>query len=168
MTELDQVWSQMLDEAAANANRDGRRHVAEYLRLKTTNDAIRTAGVGWLFDTIVEIATTANHKNLSIERKSPHNFACGSSNMVGALLALRQGVRCLTLEAGWARIPSDGVMKKGALALARITHFGMPTKTSELRLVHAQTFPTWLHGEQTVIDSIELRRHFELFLSIST
>jgi len=80
---------------------------------------------------------------------------------------LRQGVRCLTLEAGWARTPSDGVMKKGALAMARITHFGMPAKTAELRLVRVHTLPTWLDEEQTAIDSIKLHRHFDIFLGTS-
>ncbi len=41
MTELDQIWSQMLDHAAVRAQESGNREVADYLRLKATNDAIR-------------------------------------------------------------------------------------------------------------------------------
>ena len=55
MTELDRVWSKMLEDAGTRSSGD----VAEYLRLKASNDAIRTAGVGWLFDTMIETAGDA-------------------------------------------------------------------------------------------------------------
>lgn len=166
MTELDQVWSQMLDQAAANAGNTGRHHVAEYLSLKATNDTIRAAGVGWLFDTLIEIAGPAmlGPNPVSIEREEPHSFMRGSSNMVGSLLSVRQGVRCLTVEAGWARTPSDGIMQKGALVYGKITHFGMPKSGAEIRLVHGETLPEWLDETNAVVDSGELRRHFEVFL----
>lgn len=166
MTELDQVWAQMLGDAADKACETGRHHVAEYLRLRATNDAIRKVGVGWLFDTMIEIAGKAvrDQFGLTIEREEPHSFARGSSNMVGSLLEIRQGVRCLKVEAGWTRVPSDGVMHKGALAFARITHFGLPKKAAELRLVHAETLPNWLDDSGAAIDSRELRRHFAVFL----
>ena len=166
MTELDQVWFRMLDEATARADQAGRDGVAEYLRLKATNDAIRTRGVNWLFDTLVEIAGPAlsSFRGLTIEREDPHNFARGSSNMVGSRLQLRHGVRCLTVEAGWARSPSDGIMQKGSLAFARITHFGLPRAGAEIRLVHAESLPNWLYDEDTIVDSRELARHFELFM----
>lgn len=166
MTELDQVWSEMLGEAAARAGNDGRRDVEDYLNLKATNDAIREIGARWLFDTFVEIAGDAMqvHRNLTVERENPHSFSRGSSNMVGSLLRVRQGVRCLTVEAGWARTPSDGIMSGRALAFAMITHFGMPKAGCEFRLVHAKTLPNWLGEDGTVIDSDELRRHLNLFL----
>lgn len=166
MTELDQVWFRMLDEATTRADQAGRDGVAEYLRLKATNDAIRTRGVKWLFDTLIEIAGPAflSSRGLTIEREEPHNFARGSSNMVGSLLQIRHGVRCLTVEAGWARSPSDGIMQKGSLAFARITHFGMPRAGAEIRLVHAESLPNWLGDDNAIIDSRELTRHFELFI----
>ena len=166
MTELDHVWSQMLMEAEARESGAGRRHVADYLRLRATNDAIRVMGVGWLFDTMIEIAGPAmtGHNPVTIEREEPHSFRRGSSTMVGSLLRIRQGVRCLTVEAGWVRTPSDGIMQKGALVYARITHFGMPKAAGEMRLVHAQTLPQWLAETDEAVNSGELRRHFEVFL----
>ncbi|MEO6654902.1 MAG: hypothetical protein ABIO36_02365 [Pyrinomonadaceae bacterium] len=166
MTELDQIWSQMLDKAAVRAGDSGRRHVAEYLRLKSTNDAIRTAGVNWLFDTLIEIAGRASRDRnaITIEREEPHSFSRGSSNMVGSLLEVRQGVRCLSVEAGWVRTPRDGIMQKRALAYARLRHFGMPRAFAEFRLVHAETLPSWRTEDDTVVDSGEIRRHFEVFL----
>src|SRR4051812_28331845 len=128
MTELDQLWSQMLEKAAANAVHSGNREIADYLHLKAANDAIRAVGVGWLIDTIIQIAGHAvrQHPAITIEREEPHNFARGNSNMVGSLVRVRHGVRCLTAEAGWTRTPGDGIMTGGALAFARITHFGLP------------------------------------------
>lgn len=168
MTELDQVWSQMLDEAAVSARGSGRHHVADYLRLKATNDAIRERGVGWLFDTLIEISSAEmrNRPNITIERESPHSFAVGASRMAGYLLRVRQGVRCLTLEAGWARSPSDGIMRNGALAFARITHFGIPKAGAEFRLVHVDTLPQWLGYDNVVIGTAELRRHMNILLGV--
>ena len=166
MTELDQIWSQMLGEKTAKAGDIGRQHVAEYLRLKATNDAIREIGVGWLFDTMIEIAgrVMRDRPGITIEREDPHSFERGTSNMVGSLLEIHQGVRCLTVEAGWARTPRDGIMQKGALAMARITHFGLPKEAAEIRLVHAESLPGWRGEDDAVIDSGELQRHFDVFL----
>ena len=167
MTELDQIWSKLLDEAVLKARNSGRGHVAEYLRLRATNDAIRTAGVGWLFDTLIEIAGRAvrDLHGITMERQEPHNFPHGNSNMVGSRLEIRLGVRCLTVEAGWARTPTDGIMRNGALAFARVTHFGMPKNGTDLRLVHTENAPNWLTETNLVIDSRELQRHFDVFLS---
>jgi len=88
MTELDQVWFRMLDEATARADRAGRDDVAKYLRLRATNDAVRTRGVNWLYDTLIEIAGPAlgQYRGLTIERQEPHHFSHGSSNMGGPRL----------------------------------------------------------------------------------
>ncbi|MBK7391781.1 MAG: hypothetical protein IPI64_00590 [Chloracidobacterium sp.] len=166
MTELDQVWSRMLTDSAEKADATGREHVAAYLRLRATNDAIRRNGVDWLFDTVIEIAGPAmgGHDPVLVEREEPHSFTRGNSTMTGAVLRIRQGVRCLTVEAGWARLPADGIMQKGALAYARIAHFGMPKHTAEIRLVHGEELPAWLDVSDTAIDSGHLRQHFDIFL----
>ena len=163
MTELDQIWSEMLVEAGQRATDSDRHDVAGYLRLKATNDAIRSAGIGWLFDSVIEIAYEAVRQTIgvSIEREEPHSFRHGNSTMVGSLIRVRHGVRCLTVEAGWARTPSDGIMHKGALAYGRISHFGMPKAGGELRFVHAQTLPQWLDEEGRAIDAAILRQHFD-------
>ena len=167
MTELDQVWSEMLGEAYKNAAASGCNSVADYLRLKAANDSIRAVGVKWLFDTFVELAGHAVRKNaaLALERREPHNFKHGNSNMVGSLLSISHGVRCLTVEAGWTRTPGDGVMRGGALAFARVTHFGMPRSGEELRLVHADVFPRWVAAKGEPIGGPELRRHLDLLLT---
>ncbi len=166
MTELDQVWARMLSAAEANASHLCREDIAAYLRLKATNDAIRASGVEWLFDTVIEIATDAGrrHAMITIERADPHRFKHGNSHMVGSKLEIRHGVRCLTVEAGWTRSPSDGVMRGRALAFARITHFGLSRYDAELSLVHGDELPQWVSESGDAIDSAEIQRHFDVFI----
>jgi hypothetical protein len=166
MNELDEAWSQMIAGAAENAKASGRADVADYLSLKLSNDAIRQASVGWLFDSLIEIASerTRQNSSITIEREEPHEFPFRGAKMAGSLLRVRLGVRCLTLEAGWTRTPAHGFMRGGALAAARITHFGMPKSGAELILVRNNETPAWNSVEGEPFDSESLRRHFTIFL----
>jgi hypothetical protein len=166
MNELDEAWSQMLAGAVENARSSGRPDVADYLSLKLSNDAIRQTSVGWLFDSLIEIASDGNRQNpsITIEREEPHEFPFRGAKMAGSLLRVRLGVRCLTLEAGWTRTPSHGFMRGGFLAAARIVHFGMPKSGVELILVRNDDAPAWNSVEGERFDSESLRRHFTIFL----
>ncbi len=157
----------MLDAAAKDAIASGRHELAEYLRLKATNDAIRTSAVGWLIDSFIEAAGDAmrSRANLFVEREEPYTFKRGNSTMVGILVEMKQGVRKLSLAAGWARHPSHGIMEKGALAFARFTHLGMARSGSELRLVHGDDLPQWLDETGSPIGSGHIARHVSVFLS---
>ena len=159
----------MLEKAIAGSEAAGRGDVADYLRLKATNDAIRRQSVEWLFDSMIEIVAEADLEfvRFSVERVEPHNFAFHGANMTGSLLRIRQGVRCLTLEAGWTRTPSDGFMRGGALAHARITHFGIPRENRDLVLIRGNDLPEWYEAEKRgtadIFSSDDLRRHFAVF-----
>lgn len=154
MTELDAIWSQLLTAAAANADGGDRESIARFLRLRSNNDAIRTAGVNWLLDSAIEIAAdlSRNFPHLRIERVEPHRFERGTSTMAGSLLVITLGVRCINIEAGWTRAPGDGVMRRGALAAANVKHFGRPRSDAELRLMPSDTAPVWLDAGDTRID----------------
>ena len=167
MDELDQFWSNKLDEAIAQANLSGRRDVAAYLTLKATNDALRQAGVQWLFGALIEIAAVNPH--VKIENETAHRFDFAKANMVGSLLRLRNGIRCLTLEAGWTRTPADGFMRNNALAAARISHFGMARKNTEIILLKTKEVPQWFaideNGTRRDFNSSHLQAHFDIFIS---
>ena len=170
MNELDEVWTQMTNKALEKARGDGRGDVAEYLELKTTNDTIRAASIKWLLDATLEIASFANRNNagITIENENPHQFSFKNANLIGSLVRFRQGVRCLTIEAGWTRTPNDGFMRGGALAAARISHFGISKHNSELLLVQLNNLPSWfsvdMDGKRTLFDSNNLQQHFRIFL----
>lgn len=171
MNEPDEVWRQKLDDALQAAKAAGREDVAEYLLLKKENDAIRLASVDWLLDSAAAIANEANRQNarISIEKENPHNFAVGHANLVGSRLTFRQGVRCLTIEAGWTRSPQDGFMRGGALARARLSHFGMSRNDEELLLARVGDATDWLvvdkENRREPFDSRNLQRHFQIFLA---
>ena len=145
MSELNEMWSQMLAEASKNARASDRHDVADYLDLKASNDLVRRAGVEWLFETIIEHAADANRGRtaVAIERTEPHSFQFRGANIVGTRLDLRYGVRCLTVEAGWTRTPADGFMRGGGLAFARFRHFGIPRANIEAALLRADQTPAW-------------------------
>lgn len=171
MTEPDETWERTAAEAAERAKSAGRGDVADYLLLKASNDQIRAAGVRWLLDSAAAIAAEAirNQTNITIENQSAHRFAVGNSNLTGAVLTIRQGVRCLTVEAGWTRAPGDGFMRGGALALGRVSHFGMSRQNEELSLARENDLINWFAGgvenKRNLFDSNDLQRHFRLFLS---
>jgi len=170
MNELDELWTQMISEAAIKAQASGRGDVAEYLLLKAANDLIRAAAAEWLLDSSTAIAEELNRQNagIEIENENPHRFAFGNSNPVGSLVRFRYGVRCLSVEAGWTRAPGDGFMRGGALACARISHFGMSRENEELLLIRADDSVNWFaldkENKRSPFDSRNLQRHFQIFL----
>jgi hypothetical protein len=170
VSESDEVWSQFLADSVANLRISGDRAVADYISLKAGNDQIRERGVAWLFEAMVRLAGEANRRNYSVtvEREDKHSFRLGGANMVGPLVRLRHGVRCLTLEAGWTRSPSDGFMRGQALAAARISHFGKKEAGAELHLRKTNDRPGWFvlgRDERAMpLEAVELMRHFAILL----
>ncbi len=170
MNELDQVWTQMIEQALAKARSGGRGDVAEYFALKATNDTIRAESIKWLLDSMLEIASFANQNGASvkIENEDSHRFAFKNANLVGSLVRFHQGVRCLSVEAGWTRTPNDGFMRGGALAGAQISHFGLSRHNTDLLLVQSNDLPNWFSvssdGKRDLFDSRHLNQHFQVFL----
>jgi len=172
MNELDRIWNDMLADAAANARSSGRGDVADYLSLKSSNDEIRRQAVLWLFDSLISIAAEAGRHDPSItlEREEPHSFEFRGANIVGSLVRVRQGVRSLTVEAGWPRTPSDGFIRGNAMAVARVLHFGMKRSDADLLLVRHddEKGPLWFAestaGTRSEFRVEELLRHFAIFL----
>lgn len=171
MNELDEVWLQMMSQAQAQAQSSGRSDVAEYLALKANNDILRSTSCQWLFNSFLELSEEVNRQGirLEIETENPHRFTVGNSTMVGSLLQFRQGVRCLTIETGWTRTPSDGFMRGGSLAHAKISHFGISKANAEILLLrNKQDAPYWAaidkEGNKNIFAFNDLRKHFEIFL----
>ena len=141
--------------------------------LQPTSDAIRAAGCRWLFDSFLELSEEVNRQGirLEIENENPHRFAVGPATMVGSLLRFRFGVRSLTVEAGWTRTPGDGFMRGGALATARVTHFGIGAANADLLLIpQKENMPQWFalekNGTRNPLSSNDLREHFNIFIGI--
>ena len=147
MSELDEAWAAALREAEQKARLAGRRDVAEYLSLKNSNDLLRQAGIDWLLERFTALAGQANRGGASIQiaNVAGHRFKVANSTMVGKLLTLTSGVRTLYVEAGWPRVPRDGIVRGGGLACGNIKHVGIKPANEELRLVlNATGTPTWI------------------------
>jgi hypothetical protein len=84
--------------------------------------------------------------------------------MAGSIIRISLGVRRLTVEAGWTRLPAHGFMRYGALAGARITHFGMPKAGTDLMLVRNGEVPVWNCLDGRTFDSEKIAEHFGVFL----
>jgi hypothetical protein len=171
VSELDEQWAQAMAEAERRARAAGRADLAEYLTLRAANDLARSTGIAWLFETFQTLAGLANRSGSSIRlaERDAHRFEVGNATMVGRLLTLSLGVRKLTVEAGWPRVPRDGFVRGGGLASARVHHFGQRAADEELLLVRdTEGTPRWLvldqEGERPPLSEERLRLHLKRFL----
>ena len=169
MGELDEAWAAVLSEAEQRARLAGRKDIADYLSLRNSNDLIRKAGVDWLIAGFTTLAGDANRAGASIQisKKDGYRFPIGTSTMVGHLLTLTNGVRTLSIEAGWPRTPRDGFVRGGGLACANIRHMGIKTAGDELLLSKSNNgSPAWrsLLKKRPPIHESDLRRHILILL----
>lgn len=169
MSELDEAWAAALSEAEQKARLAGRKDVAEYLSLKNSNDLLRTAGVQWLIESFAVAAGEANRTGASIQisRKGDHRFRSGNSTMVGHLITLSFGVRTLFVEAGWPRVPRDGIVHGGGLACANIRHMGLRNVSEELLLAKTSSgAPGWksVTKQRPNLHAADIHRHIAILL----
>ena len=170
MTDIEEILTQDFNFAIEEAKATNRFEVADYLTLRASNDAIRKECTKWLFDRVLEIVIAFNKHGAKIKltQKEKHNFSFGNANLRGQLLKLQQGVRCLEIEVGWTRTPSDGFMRGGALACARISNFGFSKRDEELVLLKFDNRPQWFSvaedNHRISFNVQSLRKHFETFL----
>lgn len=159
MESLDELWEEMIASATANPREIKRESLTDFIAVKTANDAIREAAVSQLIAAFETAVRSANDKGagIGIEKLSPHRFQIERMNLAGSVIKLRLGVRCLTVEAGWTRTPSDGFMRGNALAVARFTHFGFARENAQLHLLKFESEPRWFF-----VENDGLRRSFEI------
>lgn len=169
MSELDEAWASALAEAEQKARLAGRRDVADYLALRNSNDLLRTAGIDWLLTSFTNFAGDANRAGASIQlsRSDSHRFRIGNSTMVGRLVTLTNGIRRLSVEAGWPRVPRDGIVRGGGLAAGHILHLGIRSASDELLLSKSSAgAPQWLMVNRNglLLHESDIRRHLAILL----
>lgn len=169
MSELDEAWAVALSEAEQKARLAGRGDVAEYLALRNSNDLLRQAGVDWLVTSFFHLAGDANRAGGRIQtaKADGHRFRMGTSTMVGRLVTLINGVRTLHVEAGWPRVPRDGIVRGGGLAAAQIRHVGIRTADEQLLLSRSPSgSPGWtsVTKKPRAFHESDIRRHLAILL----
>jgi len=146
MSELDEAWALALAEAEQRARLAGRGELADYLALRNSNDLLRKAGIDWLMASFMQLAGDANRAGarIQIATTDGHRFRVGTSTMVGRLLSLSNGVRELRVETGWPRVPRDGFVRGGGLAVTHLRHVGIRHADEELLLSRTPAgLPQW-------------------------
>jgi hypothetical protein len=169
MSELDEAWAIALADAEQRARLAGRGDVAEYLALRNSNDLLRKAGVDWLVASFTSAAGDANRAGSSIQiaNTDGHRFRIGASTMVGRLVSLTNGVRQILVEAGWPRVPRDGIVRGGGLAMAHVRHVGIRRAGEELLLSRsAAGTPQWtsITRRPRVFHESDIGRHLAILL----
>ena len=169
MSELDEAWALALSEAEQKARLAGRKDIADYLSLKNSNDLLRKAGVQWLIESFTVAAGEANRAGASIKiaRSEGHRFRTGTSTMVGQIVTLVNGVRTLSVEAGWPRVPRDGIVRGGGLACAHIRHVGIRAASEELLLAKTSSgAPGWKSTTKNRhhLHESDIHRHIAILL----
>ena len=171
MSELDEAWALALAEAEQKARLAGRRDLADYLALRNSNDLLRKAGIDWLLAGFTSLAGDANRggASLQISTADAHRFRVGNSTMVGRVVTLTNGVRRLSVEAGWPRVPRDGIVRGGGLAAAHILHLGIRSASDELLLSKSSAgSPQWtlINRDGSVLHESDIRRHLNILLDV--
>lgn len=167
----DTIFGEDLDRAISHAKESGRFELADYFKLKAGNDRIRENARKWIFETIEEIVFKFNDHGASIklEHLYKKNIKYGYSSLTGNRLELKQGLRCLTVEVGWTQSIDDGVMRSGALAFGRLSHFGFRKEKEEIELHRFERHPQWFKVDKDMIRRpftvASLKRHFEVLLT---
>lgn len=169
MSELDEAWALALAEAEQKARLAGRREVADYLALRNSNDLLRTAGIDWLLASFTKLAGDANRAgaSLQISKADGHRFHLGTATMVGRVVTLTNGIRRLSVEAGWPRVPRDGIIRGGGLAAGHILHLGIKSAGDELLLSKSSAgTPQWklVNRNGVVLHESDIRRHLAILL----
>ena len=115
MSELEEAWEQALTEAHRRAQSAGRTEIAEYLRLRASNDLSRRTGIDWLLGTFTKLAGEANRAGASLQMSTDdnHRFSVQHATMVGPRLTLTSGVRSLSIAAGWPPVPPHSFVRGG-------------------------------------------------------
>ncbi|HBB86408.1 MAG TPA: hypothetical protein DC047_02200 [Blastocatellia bacterium] len=172
-SDLDETWANELRDAETRARATGRADISEYLTLRRSNDALRKTACDWLLETFRNVAGEMNRAgaSLQISNEDNYQFTVGNAALVGKLLKLENGVRQLLVEVGWPRVPRDGFIRGGGIALGRLRHLGIKSASDEIRLVTSpEGAPRWIVENKSADSEIReanIRHHIAVLLDNS-
>ena len=174
VNELDETWAAALADAEARARAAGRVDISEYLALRQSNDLLRRTACDWLLATFQNVAGEMNRAGASLQISNDDNyqFTVGSAGLVGKLLKLENGVRQLLVEVGWPRVPADGFIRGGGIAVGRLRHIGIKSASEQIRLVTSpEGSPRWIvENNREPVEEIReanIRQHIAVLLDSS-
>jgi len=144
MNSFEEKWLEMINSARLMAAEQGNETLRDFFELKASNEKIRMDASKALlehFFRAIGIKVKEGFK-LEVQTYGGYRFQMRHAQLTGFRVNVLFGLRRLSIEIGWTRLPKDGFMRQGALAYCRITHFGRPEYNSELLLLNPQN-PKW-------------------------
>jgi hypothetical protein len=169
MTTSEHFWSKLLDDEIARGNVSAEGVFQDYLSVRGANNEIRNDAAEWLFESFVAFSNrlSSDGFQISVERNTDTRFAFHWATLSGSSIIVSNGLRKLSCEVGSIKAPGDGIIKGGGIAIARLSHFGIPEKDQILRLLVGEEKARWVvdGNRPRDFDAYDLVRHFKILLS---
>lgn len=169
MTTSEEFWLKLLDEQIALGNVSADGVFQDYLTVRGVNNEMRGNATEWLFKSFeyTALRLTSDGFALSPDCAELSSFSFSGATLSGPSIAFPFGVRKLTCEVGSIKAPGDGIIKGGGIAIARISHFGMPEKEQFLRLVIGEETARWVvdSDRSRSFDLYDVIGHFRILIS---
>lgn len=166
MTMSEEFWMTLLDEEIARGSVSAEGVFQDYLSVRGANNDIRVRATDWLFGSFAELSERLSSQGLELplERSDDIRFTFLGATLLGSAIAFSNGVRRLSCEVGSIKAPGHGIIKGGGIAIARISHFGIPEKEQTLRLVVGEESARWVVDSDCMrlFDAYDLVRHFRV------
>lgn len=166
MTMSEEFWMTLLDEEIARGSVSAEGVFQDYLSVRGVNNDLRVRATDWLFGSFTELSERLANQGLELhlERNDDVRFAFLGATLIGSAVAFSNGVRRLSCEVGSIKAPGHGIIKGGGIAIARISHFGIPEKEQILRLVVGEENAKWVVDSDRLrlFDAYDLVRHFRV------
>ncbi len=160
-------------------------YVAEYLKLKASNDQFRERGKQWLWETLeklcaeinLQLAAKPDGQILQCGRQ-PWQFELqtntGKATMAGERFGVRYRGQTLVIEIGWPQLPEHGFILDGGLARGQVRFSPNvmlePQTKAELVLKRNGADVTWheLKDKQLsqAVNEAYLRKYLDLVLKV--
>jgi hypothetical protein len=169
MTASDEFWLKLLDQEIARGTVSAEGVFQDYLAVRGANNDIRNNAAEWLFETVLQFSEKLNANGFEIitERNAESQFVFHWATLTGPSMFFSNGIRRLSCEVGSIKAPGHGIIKGGGIAIARLSHFGIPEKDQILRLVAGEETARWVvDGVKTrPFDAYDIARHLRILVS---
>ena len=169
MITSEEFWHRLLDEEIARGTVTAEGVFEDYLAVRGANNEIRDSATEWLFRSFDELAERLRLQafECSVERSDESQFNFLGATLTGPAIFFSHGVKRLSCEVGSIKAPGHGIIKGGGVAVARISHFGMPEKEQFLRLSVGEGSARWTVESERLrqFDAYDLMAHFRILIS---
>jgi len=169
MTTSDDFWLKLLDQEIERGTVSAEGVFQDYLSVRGANNSIRKHAAEWVFSSFLKFSEklTSNGFQIVMEEKTESQFVFEGATLTGPSMVFTSGVRNLSCEVGSIKAPGHGIIKGGGIAIARLSHFGIPERNQILRLIVGEETGRWVvdGGPPRQFDAYDIVGHFKILVS---